>query len=160
MISTAGDDNSCRLRSGRITKMLDHVSPECILRAVDVQLRSFITSAFGEVDAEAAVLAELKRTTTDTDGTILGVLIRRYNEIVEYGVFTDDMVLRYAVIVRPIRGLSRSARCTVQQLRAALALLDATAIPGHAECLQVVACRSEIEADLIVRSASSDIGHE
>lgn len=140
--------------------MLDHVSPECILRAVDVQLRSFITIAFGGADAEAAILAELKRTTTDTDGAILEVLIRRYNEIIECGILTDDAVLRYAEIVRPIRGLSRSARCTTQQLRAALALLDATAIPGHAECLEVVACRSKIEADLIVRGASSDIGHE
>lgn len=126
--------------------LIDYVSPHRILRAVDIQLREFLTVTYGS--AEVPPASATAREHANGPGTVLDLFIDRYDALVARGAFTDDIVLRYALVIQPLRKLSRTARCNGAQLRAAIALLDAACAPGYEESIDVVGCRAEIEADL------------
>jgi hypothetical protein len=125
---------------------IDHVTPQRILRAIDTQLREFLTVAYGSAQVPPAVA--VAREHANGPGAILDLFIDRYDSLVADGVFADDLPLRYALVIQPLSELSRTARCTAAQLRGAIAIFDATRPPGCEQSLEVVGCRAEIEADL------------
>jgi hypothetical protein len=126
--------------------MTNSPSPESILRVVDSQLREYFNLALGGDDSAAHILPELHR--ADRPGAVLEILIGRYEEIVFHGAVTNDTLLRHAMIVHGLRTMARTDQCSKTQLRATLALLEATRIPGYPERPDVTGCRAEIESEL------------
>jgi hypothetical protein len=121
-------------------------SPESILRAVDTQLQEYFNVVLGGVDSAAHILPELR--VADQPGALVGLLISRYEETVLHGTVTDNTLLRHAMIVHGLAGMARTDRCSKTQLRATLALLEATRTPGYPERPDVTGCRAEIESEL------------
>lgn len=126
--------------------MIDHPSPPEILRALDTQLRDYLSFLYGGHDTALRNVPQLD--TEGAPGTILTILINRYEEIVQHGALNNDALLRQAIIASGILDLSRTDRCSRAQLRAMLSLLGATEVPGFPECPTVMACRAEIEGCL------------
>jgi len=122
------------------------VSPQRILRAVDIQLREFLTIIFGGAEIPPAFVGETDY--LNGHGAVLDIFIDRYNTVVTRGAFTNDVPLRHAFVVQQLRELSQTTCCTGIQLRAALALVNATSVPGYEESIDVFVCRAEIESEL------------
>ncbi|MEX2443118.1 MAG: hypothetical protein WD492_05915 [Alkalispirochaeta sp.] len=139
---------------------IDYVSPQRLLRAVDIQLQEFVTVTYGSAQVPPAFAAA--REHANGPGGVLDLFIDRYDTLVARGVFADDIVLRYALVVQSLSKLSRTARCTGAQSRAAIALLNATCAPGCEESIDVVGCRAEIEAELsaLPRASAHDKGKQ
>lgn len=85
---------------------------------------------------------------TELPGGVLATFISNYDKLVERGAATGDRMLRHAQLIYPLTNLSRTDRCSGVQLRAAIALLEATRIPEQPERVEVVACRAEVEGEL------------